>query len=60
MTVFFRPLPAAAVALRLIGVGLVRPGRPARAALLSALARPLAFATGMGDAIGVRLIRPVL
>ena len=59
-TVFFRPLPAAAVALRVIGAGLGRRKSPARAALISALARPLGFMTRVGDGIGVRLVRSSL
>jgi hypothetical protein len=59
-TVFFRPLPAAAAALRLIGAGLGRRKSRARATLISTLARPLAFMTRVGDGIGVRLIRPTL
>lgn len=59
-TVFFRPLPATAVALRLIGAGLGRRKSPARAAVISALARPLAVLTRAGDGIGVRLIRSAL
>jgi hypothetical protein len=58
--VFMRPLPAATAALRLIGAGLGRRKSFARAALISTLVRPLAFLTGAGDGIGVRLIRPVL
>jgi SnoaL-like domain len=60
LTVFFRPLPATAVALRLIGSGLARRRSPVRAALISALARPLGFMTRTGDGIGVRLVRPTL
>ncbi|HEX3459621.1 MAG TPA: nuclear transport factor 2 family protein [Acidimicrobiales bacterium] len=56
-TVFFRPLPAAAVALRVIGGALGRRKSPTRAALISNLARPLGFMTKIGDEIGVRLIR---
>lgn len=59
-TVFFRPLPAAAVALRLIGAGLARRRSPARAAVISTLARPLGFMTKTGDAIGARLVRSVV
>lgn len=59
-TVFFRPLPAAAVALRVIGAGIGRRKSRARAAVISTLARPLAFITSIGDGIGVRLIRPAL
>ncbi len=60
MTVFFRPLPATAAALRLITAGLGRRRSPARAAILSALTRPLAFMTRTGDGIGVRLVRSSL
>jgi hypothetical protein len=60
LTVFFRPLPATAVALRLIGAGLGRRNSPARAAVISALARPLGFMTRIGDGIGVRLLRPTV
>ena len=59
-TVFFRPLPATAAALRLIGAGLGRRKSPARAAVISALASPLALLTRAGDGIGVRLIRAAL
>jgi hypothetical protein len=38
-TVFFRPLPAAAAALRLIGAGLGRRRSAARGALISGLPR---------------------
>ena len=57
LTVFFRPLPAAAVALRVIGAGLGRRKSPTRAAIISTLARPLCFMTKSGDEIGVRLVR---
>ena len=59
-TAFFRPLPAAALALRLIGTGLVRRKSPARATVVSALTRPLAAMTRAGDPIGVRLVRSAL
>ena len=59
-TVFFRPLPATAVALRVIGTALGRRKSPARAAVISALARPLGFMTRVGDGIGVRLVRSSL
>jgi len=59
-TVFFRPLPAATEALRLIGAGLARRKSPALAILVSSLARPLAFMTRAGDPIGARLIRSAL
>jgi len=60
MTVFFRPMPAIAVALRSLGVGLARRKSRTRAALVSALSGPLVFLTRAGDGIGVRLIRPTL
>lgn len=60
LTVFFRPLPATAVALRVIGAGLGRRKSPARAAVIFALARPLGLMTRAGDGIGVRLIRSAL
>lgn len=59
-TVFFRPLPATALALRVIGTGLARRKSPVRAAVVSGLARPLAVMTRVGDPIGVRLIRSAL
>lgn len=57
-TVFFRPLPETAVALRLIGTSLALQKSPARAAIISVLARPLGPITRVGDAIAVRLLRP--
>ena len=60
LTVFFRPLPAAALALRLIAAGLVRRKSPARAAVVSNLTRPVAAMTRAGDPIGVRLVRSAL
>ena len=55
-TVFFRPLPAAAVALRVIGTGLARRRHPARAVAVSALTQPLAVLSRVGDRVGVRLV----
>jgi hypothetical protein len=60
LTAFFRPLPAAALALRLIAAGLVRRKSPARAMVVSSLTRPLAAMTRAGDPIGVRLVRSAL
>ena len=60
LTVFFRPLPAAAAALRRIGAEFGHRKSPARAALISALATPLALMARVGDGIGVRLIRSTL
>lgn len=59
-TVFMRPLPAAAAALRLIGAAFGRRKGPARGMLISALVSPLAFMTRTGDSIGVYLIRSTL
>jgi hypothetical protein len=59
-TAFFRPLPAAALALRLIAAGLVRRKSPARAMAVSGLTRPLVAMTRAGDPIGVRLVRSAL
>ena len=60
LTVFFRPLPATAVALRRIGAGLGRRRSPRRAALISALVAPLALMARAGDGFGVRLVKPTL
>ena len=60
LTAFFRPLPAAALALRLIAAGLVRRKSPARAMVVSSLTRPLAALTRAGDPIGARLVRSAL
>ena len=57
MTVFFRPLPAAAAALRRIGARLGGQKSHARGAVISILAHPLAIMTRIGDAIGARLLR---
>jgi hypothetical protein len=59
-TAFFRPLPAAAAALRTISAGLTRRKSPAKAALMSALTQPLAILTRAGDPVGARLVRSVL
>lgn len=60
MTVFFRPLPAAAAALRAIGAGLGRRKSRARGWVISGLTLPLAVMTRVGDRIGVGLIRSSL
>jgi hypothetical protein len=60
MTVFFRPLPWAAAALRAIGAGLGRRKSRARGAVISALTLPLAAMTRIGDKVGVGLIRASL
>lgn len=58
MTVFFRPLTASAVALRLIGAGLAGRRSPRRARLITVLARPLALLIAASDRIGPRIIGP--
>ena len=60
MTVFFRPLPAAAAALRAIGSGLGRRKSRALGAVISGLTLPLAVMTRIGDKFGVGLIRASL
>lgn len=60
LTVFFRPMPAIAVAMRLLGTGLGRRKSRVRAEVISLLTRPLGFMTRVGDRIGVRLVRPTL
>jgi hypothetical protein len=60
LTVFFRPLPATTVALRVIGAGLSRRRSQTRAALVSSLTRPLGFMAETGDRVGVRLVRSAL
>jgi ketosteroid isomerase-like protein len=60
MTVFFRPMPAVAVSMRVIGSGLARRRSGTLAALVSLLTRPLGLITAIGDRIGVRLVRSAL
>jgi hypothetical protein len=60
LTVFFRPLPATAAALRVLGTALGRRKSPVRGALISGLTRPLGLLTRAGDGIGARLVRPTL
>jgi len=57
LTVFFRPLPAAALALRLIGSELARGKSPATGIVASTMTRPLVSMTRTGDVIGAALIR---
>ncbi|MBF9072825.1 nuclear transport factor 2 family protein [Streptacidiphilus fuscans] len=59
-TVFFRPLPATARALHVLGTRLVRRKSPAMARVVSGLTWPLAALTRAGDPIGARLIRSAL
>ena len=59
-TVFFRPLPATAAALRAIGAQLARRKSRRRGLLVSVLTAPLAFMTRAGDRLGVRLIKSSL
>lgn len=60
VTVFFRPLPAIAVAMRVIGSALGRRKSAARGHVISALTQPLGVMTRVGDRVGTRLVRPVL
>lgn len=60
LTVFFRPLPASAVALRRIGAGLGKRQSPRRGVLISALAAPLAMMARTGDGVGIKLVKPTL
>jgi hypothetical protein len=60
MTVFFRPLPASAAAMRVIGAGLGRRKSKLRGRTISVLVAPLAFLTRTGDGLGVRLLKPTL
>jgi hypothetical protein len=57
-TVFFRPFPTAAAALRVIGAALGRLKSPALAATISALSYPLATMARLGDSVSVSLLRP--
>lgn len=59
-TAYFRPLPAAALALRVIAAGLVRRKSTARAIAISGLTGPLVAMTRAGDPIGARLVRAAL
>jgi len=56
LTVFFRPMPAIAVAARALGTALLRSSKPRRARLVSVLARPLIAFTRSGDALALRLV----
>lgn len=60
LTVFFRPMPSIAVAMRLIGTALGRRKSKARAQTISLLTRPLGLMTSIGDRVGVRLVGPTL
>ncbi len=52
MTVFFRPLPATAAAMQVIGAGLGHRNSKLRGRTISALVAPLAFMTRAGDRLG--------
>ncbi len=58
MTVFFRPLPATAAAMRQIGGGLGRRRSELRGRLINTMTAPLALMTRAGDRLGVRLLQP--
>jgi hypothetical protein len=59
-TVFFRPLPATALALQRLGGRLAARGGRARGALVSTLTLPLALLTRAGDGLGARLVAPAI
>ena len=56
LTVFFRPLPAAAAAMQVIGAGLGRRKSKLRGRTISALVAPLGFLTRAGDGLGVEAL----
>jgi len=58
MTVFFRPLPATAAAMRRFGERLGRRKSRLRAGVISSMVGPVAFLTRTGDRLGVRLVKP--
>lgn len=60
LTVFFRPLPSLAVAMRLIAAGLGARKSRGRALAMSALTQPLGPLTAVGDRIGAALVRSTL
>lgn len=60
LTVFFRPMPAIAVAMRVIGSGLGRRKSAGRGRAISVLTQPLGLMTQVGDRVGVRLVGPAL
>jgi SnoaL-like domain len=60
LTVFFRPLPAMATAMRVIGSGLGRRRSATRGQAVSLLTQPLGAMTELGDRAGVRLVGPAL
>jgi hypothetical protein len=58
MTVFFRPAPATAAAMRRIGERLGRRKSKLRARTIYSMVTPLAFMARTGDRLGVRLLKP--
>ena len=60
MTVFFRPMPATAVAMRLLGAGLGRRTGPLRGRVISVLAAPLGLIIAVADRVAARLVLPAL
>jgi hypothetical protein len=60
MTVFFRPLPATAAAMQVIGAGFGRRKGRLRGRTISTLVAPLAFMTRVGDRLGVRMLKATL
>jgi hypothetical protein len=60
LTVYFRPLPSAALALRLIGSKLAGGKSPAMGVAVSAMTSPLVTMARTGDVVGAALIRSAL
>jgi hypothetical protein len=60
LTVFFRPLPSLAVAMRLITAGLGARKGKGMALAMSALTQPLGPLTAAGDRIGAALVKSTL
>jgi hypothetical protein len=57
MTVFFRPLPATAAAMRRIGGGLGRRKSKFRGQLINTMTVPMALLARTGDRLGVQLLQ---
>ena len=60
LTVFFRPFPSIAVAMRLIATGLGARKGKGMALAMSALTQPLGPLTAVGDRIGAALVKSTL
>jgi ketosteroid isomerase-like protein len=60
LTVFFRPFPSIAVAMRLIATGLGARKGKGTALAMSALTQPLGPLTAVGDRIGAALVKSTI